>query len=485
MRKDILEKIFNRYTLLFTVIPILPLLASERASNIEKIVEQATAEVLTYGQMGKRLNKATGFFIKDDSTLVTNWHVLEGVCYAKIQTFDNKLRKIKGIVAENKESDIIVVSVDIPSAKVQPLTLSNSLPQIGDSIVMIAYTIAYGRQITYGIVKEIHETIECGTVIEITAPIIPGASGSPVVNLNGQVVAIATYRKVIDGEWCYYAMPVTEIQEIKRDSQISFAEWHAGCADDHFFAAKDYYEDGVNLTFKSDYNTALLFFEKALREFPDYAECYVEIGICNERLKRHKQAVKAYKKAIQIQQDCVVAYNGLGIAHYNLGSYREALEAYKKVLELEPSYPETYYNLGNIYLELGKYNDAVEKFEYFLTIQPDRTEAHFALASAYVNLQRFEDAISRFNQVIFLKPDLPEAYYNTGVCYGNLGYYEKEIKAYSKAIALRPDYAEAHYNLAIVYIIRGDKTSALEQYYILKDLNKDLASALRRKIEKD
>jgi tetratricopeptide (TPR) repeat protein len=62
------------------------------------------------------------------------------------------------------------------------------------------------------------------------------------------------------------------------------------------------------------------------------------------------------------------------------------------------------------------------------------------------------------------------------VVYGKLGRYAEEIEAYKQAIRIKPDYAKAHYNLGIVYLILGNKSSALEQYKILKNLDVDLAN---------
>ena len=47
-----------------------------------------------------------------------------------------------------------------------------------------------------------------------------------------------------------------------------------------------------------------------------------------------------------------------------------------------------------------------------------------------------------------------------------------------QAIRIDPDYADAHYNLGISYFITGERGSALEQYKILKDLDREQASEL-------
>jgi tetratricopeptide (TPR) repeat protein len=55
-----------------------------------------------------------------------------------------------------------------------------------------------------------------------------------------------------------------------------------------------------------------------------------------------------------------------------------------------------------------------------------------------------------------------------------------------EAISLKPDDADAHYShsLGITYLILGDKSSALEEYKILKDLDKEKGNDLFNLIHK-
>lgn len=56
--------------------------------------------------------------------------------------------------------------------------------------------------------------------------------------------------------------------------------------------------------------------------------------------------------------------------------------------------------------------------------------------------------------------------------------YEKDIQRLQEAIRIKPDFAEAHCSLGVAYYGVGDRGSAMDEYKILKDLNKDLANKL-------
>jgi len=49
---------------------------------------------------------------------------------------------------------------------------------------------------------------------------------------------------------------------------------------------------------------------------------------------------------------------------------------------------------------------------------------------------------------------------------------------------IKHDDAEAHYNLGAIYLDVGDRSSALEQYKILKNLDPELANKLFNEIYK-
>ena len=81
-------------------------------------------------------------------------------------------------------------------------------------------------------------------------------------------------------------------------------------------------------------------------------------------------------------------------------------------------------------------------------------------------------------QAIRLKPDFALAHYNLGNCYTALKRYEEAIESCRQAIRIKPGFAEAHIDLSMTYLRTGDRGSALWEYKILRDLDKDLANKL-------
>ena len=83
-------------------------------------------------------------------------------------------------------------------------------------------------------------------------------------------------------------------------------------------------------------------------------------------------------------------------------------------------------------------------------------------------------------QAIRLSPDYRNAvaHFNLGNAYYNTGKYQEAIESYKQVIRIDPDYAVAHFNLGLAYHLLEDRSSALGQYVILKELDIELANEL-------
>ncbi len=134
-----------------------------------------------------------------------------------------------------------------------------------------------------------------------------------------------------------------------------------------------------------------------------------------------------------------------------------------------------YFELGRDFVESGKYQEAINAYKQAIKIKPDYAEAQNNLGLVYGKLGSYQEAINTFNHTIRIKPDYADAHLNLGYALGKVANYLEAKDAYILAIRIKPDYADAHLNLALTYLILGDKGSALDEYRILKGLDKESA----------
>ncbi len=464
-------------SLYFCLTFFLPALSQERLPEIVKKIEPSTVVIMTYNKAGKNIGQGSGFFINEAGDIITNRHVLAGVHRAEIKTAKGKVYTLTAIVAEDKQADIIRASVNIPIESVRPLSVSRSIPVVGERIAVIGSPLGLERTVSDGIISAVREIPSFGKIYQITAPISPGSSGSPVVNMKGDVIGIATFQ-FVEGQNLNFAIPGERIAKLKTEKVKSLNEWKTGEREEWLASAEGLYQTGLNFLWAGDCGKALPYFEKAVMMEPIYAEAYVCIGYCNEQIGHYGEAMEAFKRAIRINPNLAEAHFDLGVAYYDLGRYTEAIEAYKNAILINPDYAEAYSNLGLTYRQLGRYADAIEASKQAIRINSDLGEAHYNLGQTYGELKRHTEAIAAYKQDIRIRPDHVEAHNNLGASYGQLGRYVEAIEAFKQAIRINPDFVKAHYGLGFCYLKMGDRGLALNQYKILKKLDSNSANQL-------
>ena len=482
-----------------------------------KQIKPVVVTIITYDGKGDSLSQGSGFFISS-SHIISNRHVLQGAHRGEVKTADGKVYPIQGVVAEDKEGDLIQLSVAIPASAVKPLSVAKTLPEEGEKVVVVGSPLGLEQSISDGIVSSVRDIPAFGHIIQITAPISSGSGGSPVVNLKGEVIGVATFGMMLEGRNLYFALPGERVTALKAGKLQALSEWTSGTAKEGLAGADSLYSTGLLFLWAEDYEKALPYFEKAVEKNPRYADAHFEIGYCSHNLGRYQAAVEAYKQAIRIKPDYAEAHSNLGLAYHNLGRYQEAVEAFKQAIRIKPNLAEAHLNLGVVYTRLGRYEEAVEASKQAIHIRPDYAEAYNNLSAAYINLGRYEEAFQAYKQAIRIQPNYAEAHFGLGLAYGNLGRYQEAVEAYKQAIrikpalaeahsnlgkayvnlgrdqeaveaykqaiSIQPDYAEAHYFLGLTYLIFENRGSALEEYKILQTLDKELAKKLYDSIYK-
>ena len=360
--------------------------AQEVLPHLVKKIEPSVVVILTYNKEGSPIGQGSGFFINKDGDIITNRHVLLGAYRAEVKTPNGKVYPITKIVAEDAEGDLIRASVSLKNASrkrssrisVSPLSVSSSIPQVGEQVAVIGSPLGLERTVSEGIVSAVRQIPGFGKIIQITAPISPGSSGSPVVNMKGEVIGVATFQ-LIKGQNLNFAIPGERIARLKRGNGKTLKEWQMGKQKEWLSSAIGLYSTGLIFLWAGEYEKALPYFKKAAKKNPHYADTYFYIGYCNGKLGRHTEEIEALKQAIRIKPDYAEAHNNLGWAYGKLGRYTEAIEAYKQAIRIKPDFAEAHFNLGWTYLILGDRGSALDEYKILKDLDSDFANKLFNL----------------------------------------------------------------------------------------------------------
>jgi tetratricopeptide (TPR) repeat protein len=205
----------------------------------------------------------------------------------------------------------------------------------------------------------VRELPDVGRIIQITAPVSHGNSGSPLFNMRGQVVGIVTV-KVTNGQNINLAMAALRISSLPRGELQTFEELARSKPSTQPEVLADiWYRGGIDSMWLGNYDSALNYFETAANRNPRRPETWIQIGYCKVKQGRNDEAIRAYKRALQLRPNSSEAHNRLGDAYYYANRFPEAIAAYQQAARVSPDEPEAYYNLGLAYLEIGDRQSAL------------------------------------------------------------------------------------------------------------------------------
>ena len=465
------------WLLVVLLIPIKVQATQDILPELVRRIKPSAVAIETFDAKGEKLSRGSGFFIENDR-IVTNRHVLEGAHRAEIHSSNGTVFIVKGVLAVDAEGDLALLKIDVPSPVIRPLPLDKTSPQEGESVVVIGNPLGLEGSVTNGIVSAVRDIPTFGRIIQITAAISAGSSGSPVVNMQGQVIGIATLQ-VTGGQSVNFAIPSERISQLQvASSTMSLSELVATSGRNKRAKAVQFFRDGLSFLSKDDCEKALPYFEKAVESDSSYAEAWAQSGFCNEKLGRHAEALDASKKAVNLRPSAESYFN-IGLASFYLKQYKEAAEAYRAAIKLDPyNAADAYYALGLVYRDWGKADDEIQAYKQAIKQRPDYTVAYERLGSRYLKSKKFNEAVEIFRQLSALKPGDAYAPNSMGEAYLELNKFNEALESFRQSIRLKPDYGKAYYNLGKCLLAMGNRDAALEQYTILTNIDPDWAEKL-------
>jgi tetratricopeptide (TPR) repeat protein len=464
------------WILLFLLIPH-PIEASQDLlPELVRRIKPSAVAIETFDSRGEKLSRGSGFFVETDR-IVTNRHVLEGAYRAEVHSSSGAVFPVKGVLAVDAEGDIALLKIDAPAPPVRPLSLDKTSPQEGESVVVIGNPLGLEGSVTNGIVSAVRDIPTFGRIIQITAPISSGSSGSPVVNMQGQVIGIATLQ-ITGGQSVNFAIPSERISQLQIATMTSLADLVASTGRNKRAKAVQFFRDGLSFLSKDDCEKALPYFEKATESDSNYAEAWAQTGFCNEKLGRHAEAIEASKKAVTLRPSAESYFN-IGLASYYLKQYKEAENAYRQSIKLDPyNAADAQYALGLVFRDWGKPDEEIQAYKQAIRLRPDYTVAFERLGSRYLKSKKYNEAIEIFRQLATLKPGDANAPNNMGEAYFELNKLNEAMESFRQSIRLKPDFGKAYYNLGRTLMAMGNRDAALEQYTILTNIDPDYAEKL-------
>ena len=166
------------------------------AKSVLEKAEMATFIIYTYDDHGSPAGSGSGFFIDKNGTGITNYHVLNKSMKAVIKLKDGRIYEIDDVLASDKKWDIVKFSITHKENEIfDYLTFGEKEINQGDEVYNLGSPMGLEQTFANGLVSSLRDDSH-GKVIQVSIPISQGSSGSPIMNKDGEVIAVASFKSM-------------------------------------------------------------------------------------------------------------------------------------------------------------------------------------------------------------------------------------------------------------------------------------------------
>lgn len=163
---------------------------------------------------------ASGFIIEEGTTLITNFHVINGAHHIVAYMPDGeKSVEIHTVLTYDEDTDLAILECE-ESIGVQPLIFGDpDTVKQGDTVYAVGYPLGLANTLSDGVISSRYLDEHNIDILQITAPISSGSSGGALLNEYGEVIGVicASY---VDGQNMNIAVSVAEVNRIRQAHPI-------------------------------------------------------------------------------------------------------------------------------------------------------------------------------------------------------------------------------------------------------------------------
>jgi tetratricopeptide (TPR) repeat protein len=192
------------------------------------------------------------------------------------------------------------------------------------------------------------------------------------------------------------------------------------------------------------YDLAIEWFAVAIRQDPQVADYFTNLGTALYRKGRAEEAIKSFDRALVLNPNQSAVWSMMGELLQHEKRLDEAILSFDQALNVKPDFLEAANSGAKLYFETRRYDQVIARLTRSLEIDPNQAAAYNLRGISHSRLRRYEEALEDCQRGVELAPDNAEFNNNVGLLLQNLDRHDEVLVWVDKALALKPEFAEAY-----------------------------------------
>ncbi len=150
----------------------------------------------------------------------------------------------------------------------------------------------------------------------------------------------------------------------------------------------------------------------------------------------YETAIVFYDKAVEAKPDYAPAYYGRGLAKAHSDDISGSIEDLEKATDLKSDYHQAHYALGLSYIQNGDYEKAVKSLSEAVSVE-EKADYYYARANAYKLAENYDKALVDYSNAIETDQYYGIAYYGRGALHKLQGRGDASLQDLEKYLEMR------------------------------------------------
>lgn len=429
--------------------------------------------VRVWDEFGAELASGIGTFVSEDGVVLTDAGLLHPewaskIDYITLTAADGSTAKALGFYSCNLATGVALLQSDRkftePAALHPGADFSSEQP-----CMVLAISERRGLVLADAQARQDPSVTGLGW-LNLQGSDSPGAVGSPVVDMQGRVVAMVG-MKVPLKSWMNFALPIDQAAfEVskKRGAYLPLDKLPTTpqLAD---VVKSPKFLDAFETLQRKRLEQALKKWIALTSEFPRSAECWALLGLCASYMNAAPEALNCQRKAVALDPKSGLYWHQLALAKLREQGAEgaesiEDREALELAVQQRPDDRLALLLLASRYVRDGDYGLADDTLKRLTLMAPNYAQGFYLLAYVRGKLRDYAGAEAAIERSLKLDPGSAEAWYYRGLVHDWKGDYLDAAEAFKKATRYRPTHPQAWLNLAHAYRKAGRSTEAREAF---------------------